>query len=461
MPPRNLTIIFFAAIMSLICYHKAEKNRYASAVADAMDLVSEYYVEEVKSRTLFENAMSGMMSGLDQYSGYIGPDTLTQMNASLDQEFGGVGVEVEKKEPDQPLLILSPLVGTPAYRAGIQAGDRVLAVDGEGMIGMHLNDAVKLMRGKPGSEIVLTIERQGRDAAFDVKIVREVITVDSVLGDTRRPDGSWDFHLEENPRVAYLRLTTFGKHTIEEVAKILESTDERNGFEAIILDMRGNAGGLLDAAVGMCDLFIEQGRIVSTNGRSGQLRKSYEATPGIAVPKDIPVVILINNFSASASEIVAACLQDHQRAIVIGERSYGKGTVQNILDLEGGHSALKLTTATYWRPNGKNIHRRKDATDEEAWGVRPNKGFEVAIPEDIVERVYLKRRDRDRYQPTTNGADAEAQSEEAATMEIDAVDDPQLRRAIDYLNDRLRDKDAATHTASRQIRKLFELCVEA
>lgn len=461
MPPRNLTIIFCAAIMSLICYHKAEKSRYASAVADAMDLVSEYYVEEVDSRTLFENAMAGMVSGLDQYSGYIGPDTLLQMNASLDQEFGGVGVEVEKKEPDQPLLILSPLVGTPAYRAGIQAGDRVIAVDGEGMIGMHLNDAVKLMRGKPGSEIVLTIERQGRDAAFDVKLVREVITVDSVLGDTRRPDGSWDFHLEENPRVAYLRLTTFGKHTIEEVAKILESTDERNGFEAIILDMRGNAGGLLDAAVGMCDLFIEQGRIVSTNGRSGQLRSSYEATPGIAVPKDIPIVILINNFSASASEIVAACLQDHQRAIVIGERSWGKGTVQNILDLEGGHSALKLTTATYWRPNGKNIHRRKDATDEEAWGVRPNKGFEVAIPEDIVESVYLKRRDRDRYQSTTNGADAEAQSEEPATTEIDAVDDPQLRRAIDYLNDRLRDKDAATHTASRQTRQLLELCVEA
>jgi carboxyl-terminal processing protease len=423
-------------------------------------LVSEYYVDEVNSRTLFEDAMAGMVSGLDQYSAYIGPDLLSQMNASLDQEFGGVGVEVEKKEPDQPLLILSPLVGTPAYRAGIQAGDRVIAVDGEGMIGMHLNDAIKLMRGKPGSEIVLTIERTGRDAPFDVTIVREVITVDSVLGDTRRPDGSWDFHLEENPRIAYLRLTTFGQHTVEEVAKVLESTDGRNGYEAIIMDLRGNAGGLLDAAVGMCDLFVDQGRIVSTNGRNGKLRSSYEATPGIAVPKDIPMVVLINNFSASASEIVAACLQDHRRAIVIGERTWGKGTVQNILDLEGGQSALKLTTATYWRPSGKNIHRRKDATDEEAWGVRPNQGFEVAIPEDIVERVYLKRRNRDRYQSAPNGSDAEVRDEEATTTETDAVDDPQLRRGIDYLKHRLRDKDAATQTALRQTQELLQLGIE-
>ncbi|MCA9121884.1 MAG: S41 family peptidase [Planctomycetaceae bacterium] len=457
MPPRNLTIIFFAAILSLVCYHKAERNRYATGVAEAMELVSEYYVEDVDSRTLFENAMTGMVSGLDQYSAYIGPDSLAQMNASLDQEFGGVGVEVEKKEPDQPLLVLSPLVGTPAYRAGIQAGDRVLAVDGERMIGMHLNDAVKLMRGKPGSEIVLTIDRDGHEDPFDVKIIREVITVDSVLGDTRRPDGSWDFHLEENPRIAYLRLTTFGQHTVDEVAKVLESTDERHGYEAIIIDLRGNAGGLLDAAVGMCDLFIDQGRIVSTNGRHGRLRSSYDATVEMAVPKDLPMVVLVNNFSASASEIVAACLQDHKRAIVVGERTWGKGTVQNILDLEGGHSALKLTTATYWRPSGKNIHRSKDATDEEAWGVRPNEGYVVAIPEEMLESVYLKRRDRDRYQ----APDAEAEDGNAGEAEGETVDDPQLRRAINYLSGRLKDKDAATKTALRRACERLQLRIKA
>ena len=460
MPPRNLTIIFITAILSLICYHKAERNRYASGVADAIDLVSEYYVEEVDSRTLFENAMTGMVSGLDQYSDYISPDSLNQMNASLDQEFGGVGVEVEKKEPEQPLLVLSPLVGTPAYRAGIQAGDRIIAVDGESMIGVYLNDAVKLMRGKPGAAITLTIERTGREEPFEVTILREVITVDSVLGDTRHADGSWDYHLRENPRIAYLRLTTFGQHTVEEVAQILKGTDEQNGFEAIIMDLRGNAGGLLDAAVGMCDLFIDQGRIVSTNGRHGKLRSSFEATPEIVIPKDIYLVVLVNNFSASASEIVAACLQDHKRAVIVGERTWGKGTVQNILDLEGGMSALKLTTATYWRPSGKNIHRRKDATEEEAWGVRPNEGFEVVIPEDIIEKVYRKRRELDRHQ-APNGADGEIESGDETATEADAVDDPQLRRAIDYLNQRLRDKDAATQTALRHTQKLLQLGIKA
>lgn len=449
MPPRNLTIIFMAAILSLLCYHKAERNRYATGVATAMDLVSEYYVDEVDSRALFEDAMAGMVSGLDQYSAYIPPDALNQMNASLDQEFGGVGVEVEKKEPEQPLVVLSPLVGTPAYRAGIQAGDRITSVDGDELVGLHLTDAVKLMRGKPGSEIILTIERAGRDAPFDVKIVREVITVDSVLGDTRRADGSWDYHLEENPRIAYLRLTTFGQHTVDEVAAVLNSSDQPIGFEGIIMDLRGNAGGLLDAAVGMCDLFVDKGRIVSTNGRHGKLRSSFEATSDLAIAKDIPMVVLVNSYSASASEIVAACLQDHQRAVVVGERTWGKGTVQNILELEGGASALKLTTATYWRPSGKNIHRRKDATDEQAWGVRPNEGFEVTIPEDLIEKVYLKRRERDRYQSQPDSADDEGEGDDNKTADeqSEVVDDPQLRRAIEYLNGRLLEQDAATRTA--------------
>ncbi len=449
MPPRNLTIIFVTAILSLICYSKAEKNRYASSVANAMEMVSEYYVDEVDSRRLFEDAMSGMVEGLDQYSAYIGPDALTHMNASLDQEFGGVGVEVEKKEAEQPLIVLNPLVGTPAYRAGILAGDRILAVDDEPMIGLHLNDAVKLMRGKAGSEIKLTIQRGEEREPFDVKIIREVITVDSVLGDARRADGSWDFHLEENPRIAYLRLTTFGQHTVEEVAQVLESTDENQGFEGIIIDLRGNAGGLLDAAVGMCDLFIDSGRIVSTNGRHGKLRSSYEASDDIVVPMSIPMVVLINGYSASASEIMAACLQDHNRAVVIGERSWGKGTVQNVLEMEGGRSALKLTTATYWRPSGKNIHRRKDATDDEAWGVKANEGFEVTIPDEIVEAVFLERRRRDRYQvPSDDEEPAPVEGDpELSDATQEPADDPQVRRAINYLNQKLRDKDAATQTA--------------
>ncbi len=458
MPPRNLTIIFFTAILSLLCYHKVERNRYAAGVASAIDLVSHYYVEEVDSRKLFEDALAGMVSGLDQYSGYISPDTLNQMNASLDQEFGGVGVEVEKKEVNEPLTVLSPLVGTPAYRAGIQAGDRILQVNGESLLGVHLIDSVKMMRGKPGSEIRLLVERRDRDEPFEITLKREIIKVDSVLGDTRRADGSWDFHLEENPRIAYLRLSTFGQHTVAEVTRVLTANGSSVKFDAILLDLRGNAGGLLDAAVEMCDLFLDGGRIVSTNGRDGKLRSSYEARQGVLIPHDIPMVVLVNNFSASASEIVAACLQDHQRAIVVGERTWGKGTVQNILDLEGGRSAIKLTTATYWRPSGRNIHRLKDATDDDAWGVEPNEGFVVKLTEDELTKLFQLRRQRDRYQDNSTIPPAESPTSDSPVGESpadevdDAVDempfeDRQLRRAIDYLKQKLHERDASTPTA--------------
>jgi carboxyl-terminal processing protease len=455
MPPRNLTIIFATAVVSIVCYLKAERNRYAGTIADAMETVSQYYVEDVDKRALFEDAMNGMVTGLDQYSGYIGPDLLNDMNASLDQEFGGVGVEVEKKQPEEPLTVLSPLIDTPAYRAGIQAGDQILAVDGESLLGVHLSEAVKLMRGAPGSALTLTILRAGREEPFEVKIVREVIQVDSVYGDTRRADGSWDFHLAENQRIGYLRLTTFGQRTVKELERVLAPKGDRAPFESIIIDLRGNAGGLLDTAIETCDLFIDSGRIVSTNGRNGVLRSSSEATSALLIPKDIPLAVLVNNFSASASEIVAACLQDHGRAVVIGERTWGKGTVQNILDLEGGRSALKLTTATYWRPSGKNIHRREGADESEAWGVTPDEGFTVSIPDDLIEKVLAQRRQRDRYQPPEqkedgqieDGQTGDATSPDSEPAADEKVDDPQLRRAIEYLEKKLLEQDAASQTA--------------
>lgn len=447
MPPRNLTIIFATAIVSFFCYLKAEHNRYAGTIAHAMDRVSQLYVEEVDDRQLFEDAMTGMISGLDQYSGYIGPDTLSQMNASLDQQFGGVGVEVEKKQEDQPLTVLSPLVGTPAYRAGIQAGDQILAVDGKTLVGIHLSDSVKLMRGEPGSSLTLTIQRPGRDDSFEVEIVREIIQVDSVLGDTRLADGSWDFHLEENPRIGYLRMTTFGQRTAAEVSEVLTSGGGDCKFEGVILDLRGNAGGLLDTAVETCDLFVDDGRIVSTNGRGGVLRSSFDASSSLLISKDVPMAVIVNKYSASASEILAACLQDHGRAVIVGQRTWGKGTVQNIVEVEGGRSALKLTTATYWRPSGKNIHRREGADESEAWGVSPDEGFDVPLEDELLEKVFLQRRRRDRYQAPEEDTEPDAVPADDETVEEEQVDDPQLRRAIEHLNKKLLEKDARSQTA--------------
>ena len=380
MPLRNLTMIFVAAVISLICYQKAEHNRYASSISEAMRLVDDFYVEEVDSRELFEDAMRGMVTGLDQYSTYIGPESFKQMEEDLDQEFGGIGIEISKKDDDSPLIVLSPLIHTPAFRAGIRAGDTIWSISGVSTGGMSRPDSVKRMRGRPGETVKLSVKHAGEENLVPMTIKREIILVQSLKGDVRRADGAWDFHLASNPRIGYLRLSSFGKHTVEELRAVLTDTTTSPPFEAIILDLRDNSGGLLSAAVETCDAFVSKGRIVSTRGRDGLIRVKYDAKLSTTiVGATMPVAVLVNGFSASASEIVAACLQDHGRAVIVGERTWGKGTVQNILELEGGRSALKLTTASYWRPSGENIHRRRDVSDDDPWGVKPNQDYKVPL----------------------------------------------------------------------------------
>jgi carboxyl-terminal processing protease len=448
MPTRNLSIVVFTTMLSLTCYLKADRNQHAAIVAEAMQKIRVFYLEDVESRSLFEDAMSGMVESLDQYSAYISPDTFRQMEEDLDQEFGGVGIVIEKKDDSVPILILSPLMGTPAYRAGLRAGDEILQIEGQNTIGMRRKESVKLMRGKPGTDVVLQV-RHGRDEElFEVTITREVIVVQSVLGDTRRDDGPWDYHLSSDPRLGYLRITTFGKHTVDELGEILASPENRD-FEALLLDLRGNAGGLLKAAVETSDLFLERGRIVSTRGRDGTVRSKYDASSTTVVSNDLPIVVLINEYTASASEIVSACLQDYGRAVVVGERTWGKGTVQNLFELEGGRSAMKLTTASYWRPSGKDIHRREGADESVEWGVRPDEGFEIVLTDDETEAVVLERRRRDLYEglerPESSEPELETQEPEG---EKPPVVDRQLEAGVEYLRQQLRELDAETRTAS-------------
>jgi carboxyl-terminal processing protease len=444
MSPRNALIILTTALVSLLCHLKAERSRYSAQLGEAMLLIENLYIEEVKPRELFESAMDGMASGLDQYSQFIGPQGFQQMEQLLDQEFGGVGIEVEKEGDDQPIIVLSPLVGSPGYRAGLRSGDAILAIDGVSTIGLKQKDCIPRMRGRPGTAVKLRVRHPGSVQEVELVVTREVIKVDSVLGDTRRPDGSWDFHLREEPRIGYLRLTTFGEHTGEELTAAL-GNGEKCPFDGIILDLRNNAGGLLKAAVETCDQLIDSGRIVSTRGRDQREQSAYDATPSMAIPRIVPITVLINKYSASASEIVAACLQDHQRAVVVGERSWGKGTVQNLLKIEGGRSALKLTTASYWRPSGKNIHRRKDAPESDEWGVSPSPGFEVKLSDEELEKVVLARRDRDLGRDRVSDKDGTARTgnghEESAQSEPlpqDPFIDPQLAKAIDCLKQQLK-----------------------
>lgn len=401
---RNATVISIAAVVSLMCYQKAQSNRYASTISEALAIIDQNYVEPVEPRELFEAAMNGMTSQLDPYSSYIPPVELTEFQASLDQEFGGIGVMVELDPRTKRPTVISPIFDTPAYRAGMRSGDTILKIDDHDTEGMPLTKSVELIHGVVGEPVRLTILHAGETEPVELTIVRAVIRTDSVLGDTRNPDGSWNFFLEEDPRILLLRVTTFGERTAEELQAALASKNSQGRTaSAAIIDLRDNAGGLLTAAVDAADLFLDEGVIVSTRTRGGVEGRRHTARAGSAFDKSKPIVILTNKYTASAAEILAACLQDHGRAVVVGQRSWGKGTVQNVIQLEGGRSALKITTASYWRPSNRNIHRMRNAKDEDEWGVMPDQGLEVPMDDELATKVGRYRRYRDQLQAEKSG----------------------------------------------------------
>ncbi len=458
MPMRNMIAIFLAIGLSLMCYTKAGHNRYGADISQAMDLIAFNYLEDVDYRGLYEDAMRGMTTGLDPYSSYISPADFVRFQEDIDQEFGGIGILVEFNRESNRLVVMSPMFDTPASRAGVRAGDTIIAIDGRDTSAVSFREAVDLIRGKPGSIVKLTILHAGEQTPIEVEIPRAIIPIESVLGDQRRPDGGWDFHLRDNPRITYVRLINFGENTVRELSQLLQTTKP----QALILDLRDNAGGLLDAAVGTCDAFLREGTIVTIRGRDGEVQRKFEADGGALLDEHVPMAVLVNHFSASASEIVAACLQDHQRAKIIGQRTWGKGTVQQVIRIEGGRAALKLTTASYWRPNNHNIHRLSDATDEDEWGVRPDPDFAVELTDEQANEVRQHRRrldgsttsngehpttpddkpspdeadkpDAKAADPDTDGAQTEERQNDDAT---DSLGDPQLRRAVEYLQQRL------------------------
>lgn len=444
MPVRNLMLIIIAALISKLCYDQADHNRYSSTLTEVMSIVEQHYVDPVDRRELFDHAMSGMISGLDPYSGYMPPREYKPFLEGIEQKFGGVGILVEMNPETKRLTVMSPLFGTPAYKAGIKSGDTIVSIDGKDTEGFELRDAVKLMKGDPDTQVTLGVIHRGEDEVVEFKLTRAIIQTESVLGDRRVEGALWDFHLQEDPRIAYLRLENFGDKTAEEVRKAL-TDDEGNyntDFKAIILDMRGNPGGTLNAAVDICNYFLDEGVIVTTRGRDGRYEDPRYAKPGVLVPKDVPVVVMVNHYSASASEIVAAALQDHGRAKVVGERSWGKGTVQNVIEIDDGRSgALRLTTAKYMRPSNVNIHRDPDAKDTDTWGVSPSEGLEVKLSDEELKKVLEARAAKDAYRPYDEATPMPDESESKATEGDEPppteFEDPQLRKAVDYLKQQL------------------------
>lgn len=317
---------------------------------DIFERIRAQYVEEVDSAKLIEAAINGMLTSLDPHSSYLSPDDADDMRVQTRGEFGGLGIEVTQQ--DGWVKVVSPMDGTPADAAGIQSGDLITAVDGESLMGLTLDEAVDLMRGPVGSEIVITVVREGVSEPFDVSIIRDTIKLTAV-------------RVRQEGDSIVLRITTFNDQTManlsDGLAKQIEEAGGIDKVNGVIIDLRNNPGGLLNQAVFVADAFLEEGEIVSTRGRNPQDGERFNATAG-DLTSGMPIVVLINGGSASASEIVAGALQDHRRAIVIGTKSFGKGSVQTVMPLRGD-GAMRLTTARYYTPSGRSI---------QALGIQPD-----------------------------------------------------------------------------------------
>lgn len=317
---------------------------------DIFERIRAGYVEDVDEKDLIEAAINGMLTSLDPHSSYLSADDAAAMRVQTRGEFGGLGIEVTQEEGF--VKVVSPIDGTPADAAGIMAGDFITAVDGESVLGLTLDDAVDLMRGPVGSEILITVVREGEVEPFEVSIIRDTIKLTAVR---HRTEGN----------AVVLRVTTFNDQTFPNLQEGLNEQVEAAGgmdnIDGVILDLRNNPGGLLNQAIYVSDAFLDAGEIVSTRGRDPEDGDRYNAQPG-DLAEGKPIVVLINGGSASASEIVAGALQDHRRAIVVGTKSFGKGSVQTVVPLQG-EGAMRLTTARYYTPSGRSI---------QSLGISPN-----------------------------------------------------------------------------------------
>ncbi|OOY29588.1 peptidase S41 [Thioclava sp. L04-15] len=391
---------------------------------DIFEKIRQDYVEPVDSKKLIDAAINGMLSSLDPHSSYLPPDDYADMRVQTRGSFGGLGIEVTQE--DGFVKVVSPMDGTPAADAGIQSGDFITAVDGESLMGMSLDQAVDKMRGPVGSEITITLVREGEQEPFDVTLTRDTIKLTAVRG---RHDGN----------TVILRITTFNDQTYpnleDSIKKQVEEIGGMDRVDGFIVDLRNNPGGLLTQAIKVADAFLDKGEIVSTRGRNPQDSERFNATPGDQADGK-PIVVLINGGSASASEIVTGALQDHHRAIVVGTKSFGKGSVQTVMPIQG-EGAMRLTTARYYTPSGRSI---------QSLGIAPD----VVVPQPDQPKADQKAEDDKAAHQMTSEADLRgaitndsmtddekkqaederAKAEEAAKRRLD---DFQMSYAIDLI----------------------------
>ena len=398
---------------------KANVYEQLDLFGDIFDRIRSEYVEEVDAKELIEAAINGMLTSLDPHSSYLPPVDAEKMREQTRGEFGGLGIEVTQEEGF--VKVVSPIDGTPADEAGMEAGDFITHVDGESVLGLTLNEAVERMRGPVGSEIIITVVREGEDEPFDVTIIRDFIKLTAA-------------RVRTEGKSVVIRVTTFNDNTLDNIRDGLNNELENAGglenINGVVIDLRNNPGGLLSQAIRVSDAFLEKGEIVSTRGRDPEEGDRYNATPGDLI-NGKPIVVLINGGSASASEIVAAALKDHRRGIVVGTNSFGKGSVQTVMPLRE-QSAMRLTTARYYSPSGRSIQnlgvtpdiiveqpRRRAEDEEEGFKFRSESDLRGSLSNDSLTEDEIQQIEEDR-----------AKAEKAAELRNA---DYQLAYAIDIL----------------------------
>jgi len=339
---------------------RADLYSQFETLAVVIEKVRDNYVEEVNEKDLFEGAVRGALLSLDRYSAYISPEDFEEFKSQTKGEFQGLGIEIGVR--NGWLTVIAPIEDTPAWRAGIRAGDRIIKIEGKTTEGMSTQDAVKKLRGEKNSKVNITIQHEGEKKLIDLGITRDVIPLISVRGYRRTNGGGhWDYFVDKESKIGYVRISAFQENTVQELDKVVADLTNA-GMKGLILDLRFNPGGLLSTAVTVSDRFLGEGVIVSTRGRS-VAPVTYSAHRTGSTYKPFPLAVLVNNWSASASEILGGAVQDNHRGILVGQRTFGKGSVQNVIPLEGGKAALKLTTARYYTPSGRSIHREEGSEE--------------------------------------------------------------------------------------------------
>ncbi len=394
---------------NVLCAKEVETEEFNSyellnLFGEVLERTKATYVEEVSDKKLIESAINGMLVSLDPHSGYLDKKDFKYMNEQTKGKFGGLGIEITMEQG--VVKIVSPIDDTPAFKAGLKPGDYITNIDGETIIGMTLNEAVDKMRGKPGTKVKLTIRRIN-EKPFEVTLKREEIKTRSVKSEIK----------DEN--VLYLRIGSFSEDVDKDIKKAFEKESKKQ-LKGIVLDVRNNPGGLLDQAVAVSSLFLNQGEIVSTRSRNEEDTVRYSAK-GKDITNGLPIVVLINNGSASASEIVAGALQDHKRAVILGEKSFGKGSVQTIVPL-GNYGAMRVTTARYYTPSGKSI---------QATGIEPDVVVHHAKIEEFKDEFEFSEAE---YKNALKNETIETKEKnKSSPEEKDWRKDYQLSRAVDLV----------------------------